>query len=95
MSKAWHEPRPIEDLPKHDDERPPELGPGDSILVYNPCDGWHLLWLMSWRLEDIHAQRAFTHWMPGPPEPPGLDYAAWLAASRKEAAALPRSHTSA
>lgn len=87
MSKPWHDPRPISELPRGDDAADLAgvgLHGGDSILVYNPCDGWHLLWLMQWRLEDIHRCKCFTHWMPGPPEPAGFDRAAWLEASRAD-----------
>lgn len=67
IAMPWHEPRPISTLPEHD--LPEGMRGSDSILVFNPCDGWHLLWLVSWNVEYIRAQKMFTHWMPGPPSP--------------------------
>lgn len=72
----WHEARPISTLDRYGDW-PAEVGIGGSVLVYNPCDGWHLLWTMSWSVEQVVSQQMFEYWMPGPPEPPEFDREAW------------------
>ena len=67
--RPWHEPRPISELPEDYND---EVKPGDTILVYNTCDGWNSIWLMSYPLERIAIDGRdgiFTHWMPEPPRP--------------------------
>lgn len=77
MSNPWHEPRPIAELDRYNDW--PEVGTGDCVLVYNPCDGWHLLWTMRWSVDQVISQDIFEYWMPGPPEPAAFDRDAWMA----------------
>lgn len=74
----WHEPRHISTLDPHGDW-PDDVG--QSVLVYNPCDGWHLLWTIMWSVQDVLRQGMFDYWMPGPPEPAGFDREAWAEAS--------------
>ena len=86
----WHEPRPIETLVEPDEGAlaPEGMHCSDSILVYNPCDGWHLLWLMmADPIQEIRTCGCYTHWMPGPPEPANFDREEWLRRSQMHAAA--------
>lgn len=78
----WHEPRPIHTL-KELYDWPDEVGVGGSVLVYNPCDGWHLLWTMEYGDPDeVYRMKCFEAWMPGPPEPVWFDREEWMNRTR-------------
>lgn len=47
-----------------------EQNPSGKVLLFNPCDGWHLIWLMASDAVALAYDKAYTHWMPEPP-PPG------------------------
>lgn len=76
----WYAPTPrlVADLDRYEDW-PADVEPGGSVLVYNPCDGWHILWTIEWSPDKVVGAAAFEYWMPGPGEPPGFDRDAWMA----------------
>lgn len=58
---CWPDAKPLETLPD-------DYGYRD-ILVFSPCDGWHVVWAALYGIDEIKAKKNFTHWMPAPPAP--------------------------
>lgn len=65
----WHDPRLMDEAGRKALVEYGERNPSAQVLLYTPCDGWHLFWLMAEHVEDLAADVSFTHWMPEPPNP--------------------------